>query len=159
MPELSRSQVAVYGAIAVALLLVGARAIRAEGGTEQSFASGSGGSSVGGSSSAVDFTLSGQASDLVVDVAGAVAPPRRLPAAGRGRVDDAVERAGGAAASAAAGSDQPRRPAQRRPAGRRARTGPGRRGRSRRAAATKKGRSASAPPPSSSSTRSTASAR
>ena len=32
MPELSRSQVVVYGAVAVALLLVGARAIRAEGG-------------------------------------------------------------------------------------------------------------------------------
>lgn len=32
MPELSRSQIAVYGAIAVALLLVGARAIRGEGG-------------------------------------------------------------------------------------------------------------------------------
>ncbi len=31
MPELSRSQVFVYGAVAIALLLVGARAIRAEG--------------------------------------------------------------------------------------------------------------------------------
>ncbi len=31
MPDLSRSQVVVYGAIAVALLFVGARAIRAEG--------------------------------------------------------------------------------------------------------------------------------
>ena len=32
MPELSRTQVAVYGAIAVALLFVGARAVRGEGG-------------------------------------------------------------------------------------------------------------------------------
>ena len=31
MPQLSRSQVVVYGAVAIALLLVGARAIRAEG--------------------------------------------------------------------------------------------------------------------------------
>lgn len=97
MPELSRSQVAVYGAIAVALLLVGARAIRSEGGTEQSFAAGSGaGASSGGeSSSSGGFSLSGQASDLVVDVTGAVVRPGvyRLPAGSR--VEDAIERAGG----------------------------------------------------------------
>ena len=40
MPELSRTQVLVYGAIAVALLLVGARAIRAEGGGESGTAHG-----------------------------------------------------------------------------------------------------------------------
>jgi competence protein ComEA len=95
MPELSRAQVAVYGAIAVALLLVGARAIRAEGGTEQSFAADSGGGSSSGS-----FSLSGQASDLVVDVTGAVEQPGvyRLPAGSR--VEDAVKRAGGASARA-----------------------------------------------------------
>ncbi|MGC1166516.1 MAG: ComEA family DNA-binding protein [Solirubrobacterales bacterium] len=95
MPELSRAQVAVYGAIAVALLLVGARAIRAEGGAEQSFATGS-----GGASSSAGFTLSGQASDLVVDVTGAVATPGvyRLPAGSR--VEDAIARAGGASAKA-----------------------------------------------------------
>jgi competence protein ComEA len=96
MPELSRTQVAVYGAIAVALLLVGARAIRAEGGAQQSFAAGSS----GGSSSSGGFSLSGQASDLVVDVAGAVESPGvyRLPAGSR--VEDAIGRAGGPSAEA-----------------------------------------------------------
>lgn len=96
MPELSRTQVVVYGAIAVALLLVGARAIRAEGGAESSFAAGTGvGARAGGS-----FSVSGEAGDVIVDVAGAVARPGvyRLPAGSR--VDDAIRRAGGASGGA-----------------------------------------------------------
>ena len=90
MPELSRAQVAVYGAVAVALLLVGARAIRGEDGGAATFPDPGGDlSSRGG------FTISGQAGDIVVDVTGAVARPAvyRMPAGSR--VNDAVKRAGG----------------------------------------------------------------
>ncbi len=96
MPDLSRTQIVVYGAIAVALLLVGARAIRSEGAAEPSYAAAAG----GGAEAGGGFSLSGEASDLVVDVAGAVARPGvyRLPAGSR--VEDAVSRAGGPAPGA-----------------------------------------------------------
>lgn len=95
MPELSRAQVIVYGAIAVALLLVGARSIRGEGGTDSSYAD-----SFGPASADSGFTISGQGGDLVVDVTGAVARPGvyRMPVGSR--VNDAVQRAGGPSAKA-----------------------------------------------------------
>jgi len=91
--HLSRSQILVYGAVAVALLLLGARWIRSadDGGSppgEVSFAESSG----GGEAPAVG---AGSGRDVVVHVAGAVRDPGvyRLPAGSR--VTDAVQRAGG----------------------------------------------------------------
>jgi competence protein ComEA len=92
MPELRRSQLLVYVVIAVAVLVIGARWIRASG-------SGSGGGAE--LSFAADSAHeAGGTQDVVVHVAGAVARPGvyRLPAGSR--VTDAVRRAGGFARSA-----------------------------------------------------------
>jgi len=100
VPDLSRSQIAVYGALAVALLLLGVRAIRSEGG-DPGYGSSSGSGSTAPAEADAGFSLDrGGEGDLVVDVTGAVARPGvyRLPAGAR--VMDAVERAGGVTGAA-----------------------------------------------------------
>jgi competence protein ComEA len=102
MPELSRTQLAVYAAVAVALLLVGARALSSGGDREAAFAdtpapsSATSGATDEGGGDTVAIGSGGP--DVVVDVTGKVSEPGvyRLPAGSR--VDDAIARAGGATA-------------------------------------------------------------
>jgi competence protein ComEA len=101
MGSLSRSQLIVYGAVAVVLLLVGARWIRS-GDAQGESAGGvtyADSAKDAGSGGALAVDAEG-GTDVVVDVAGAVSDPGvyRLPAGTR--VNDAIQRAGGATSRA-----------------------------------------------------------
>lgn len=89
---LSRSQIAVYAALGVVLLLLGVKALRGA----ESPAAGSGGVSLAAEPHESGGGGGADGGELVVHVAGEVAEPGvyRLPAGSR--VADALERAGGA---------------------------------------------------------------
>jgi competence protein ComEA len=101
--DLTRSQLLVYAAVAIALLVVGARWVLASGSSASSdpgvsyASSGSGSSPSSGSGS---FSAGPGGEDVVVDVTGEVSDPGvyRMPAGSR--VNDALARAGGATADA-----------------------------------------------------------
>jgi competence protein ComEA len=90
VPELSRSQLVVYGAIAVALLLLGARWLRSADQAEAGF----GGVAQAPAGDGIELDRGGGA--LVVHVAGAVRDSGVYELPAGSRVTDAVERAGGA---------------------------------------------------------------
>ena len=153
--ELSRSQIAVYGAVAVALLLVGARALSP--GERETAAASFGSASPGGGGPELAVDAEG-GRDVVVDVTGAVRRPGvyRMPAGTR--VTDAIERAGDRAPGRC-WRDQPGGAACRRPAGGGAAAPSGGPAAATGATVSEEGRSASARRRRSSSTRSRGSAR
>jgi competence protein ComEA len=95
VPELSRSQLIVYGAIAVALLLLGARWLRSADQAEAGFAG------VASAPQQPAFALDRGGGGMVVHVAGEVQDPGVYELPAGSRVTDAVERAGGATPAAA----------------------------------------------------------
>jgi competence protein ComEA len=101
VPELSRAQLAVYAALAVVALLLGARWIRAGDAPDASAGSIAYGSDGGAAPGSSPVEVDANGEDLVVHVAGAVHDPGvyRLPDGSR--VTDAIERAGGTTGDAA----------------------------------------------------------
>ena len=95
MPELSRAQMLVYGAIAIAVLLVAARWLRSDADPERG-----GVVDAHGAAGAGTFEVEDGGEGLVVHVAGEVRDPGvyRLPQGSR--VTDAIQRAGGATSQA-----------------------------------------------------------
>jgi competence protein ComEA len=96
MPELSRAQMLVYGAIAIAVLLVAARWLRSDAAPERGGVIEAEGAAAAGGT----FEVEQGGESLVVHVAGEVRDPGvyRLPQGSR--VTDAIERAGGATSRA-----------------------------------------------------------
>jgi competence protein ComEA len=98
MDRIGRSQLVVYAAVGIALLIVGARWLAGAGDSSASASSGMDHSS--GARSAGGFSAGLGGEDVVVDVTGAVADPGVYTLPSGSRVNDALKRAGGATAKA-----------------------------------------------------------
>jgi competence protein ComEA len=94
VPEVSRSQLVVYGAIAVALLLLGARWLRSADRAEAGFGS------VTSAAEQPSIELDRGGGAIVVHVAGEVREPGVYDLPAGARVTEAVDRAGGTTSSA-----------------------------------------------------------
>lgn len=95
MSELGRPQLAVYAAIGVALLLLGARWLRSDDQQDPGFGG------VARASSGASFELDGGGGTMIVHVAGEVRKPGVYELPAGSRVTDAVDRAGGVGAQGA----------------------------------------------------------
>ena len=100
MPDLSRSELAVYAACAVLVALLGWRALHADSGVGESVASASSTRPANATTTAGVTVAAAPPSDALVDVVGAVRHPGVYRLRVGQRVQDAIRRAGGARADA-----------------------------------------------------------
>lgn len=103
----SRSQIAIYAAVAAVLLLVGFNSLKGDSGPGASHGFGGGGGSSAGAAEGTassEFQVSAGSTRLVVDVSGGVRQPGVYRFEEGSRVIDAIARAGGLSGAAVPGA-------------------------------------------------------